>query len=104
MRYVDYDKSTIAPYPDHNINPAFKDMKWHSDYARAAWLDFSFGVPKGVFANNQGDYERNRMYALGKQPNSQYKKWLGVDQQTLSLIHISEPTRRHHVSRMPSSA
>ena len=22
----------------------------------------------------------------------------------LSLIHISEPTRRHHVSRMPSSA
>ena len=23
---------------------------------------------------------------------------------TLSLIHISEPTRRHHVSRMPSSA
>ena len=26
------------------------------------------------------------------------------DEQTLSLIHISEPTRRHHVSRMPSSA
>ena len=24
--------------------------------------------------------------------------------QELSLIHISEPTRRHHVSRMPSSA
>ena len=24
--------------------------------------------------------------------------------QYLSLIHISEPTRRHHVSRMPSSA
>ena len=28
-------------------------------------------------------------------------EWLGLD---LSLIHISEPTRRHHVSRMPSSA
>ena len=26
------------------------------------------------------------------------------DVQDLSLIHISEPTRRHHVSRMPSSA
>ena len=25
-------------------------------------------------------------------------------QVALSLIHISEPTRRHHVSRMPSSA
>ena len=30
---------------------------------------------------------------------------LGRDAATnLSLIHISEPTRRHHVSRMPSSA
>ena len=27
--------------------------------------------------------------------------WTG---EYLSLIHISEPTRRHHVSRMPSSA
>ena len=27
-----------------------------------------------------------------------------VQVQLLSLIHISEPTRRHHVSRMPSSA
>ena len=29
---------------------------------------------------------------------------LGVAREVLSLIHISEPTRRHHVSRMPSSA
>ena len=29
---------------------------------------------------------------------------LGTVAQILSLIHISEPTRRHHVSRMPSSA
>ena len=29
--------------------------------------------------------------------------WLD-DREGLSLIHISEPTRRHHVSRMPSSA
>ena len=27
-----------------------------------------------------------------------------IDLNELSLIHISEPTRRHHVSRMPSSA
>ena len=27
-----------------------------------------------------------------------------TDEIILSLIHISEPTRRHHVSRMPSSA
>ena len=29
---------------------------------------------------------------------------LGDTVSFLSLIHISEPTRRHHVSRMPSSA
>ena len=29
---------------------------------------------------------------------------LGIGPGDLSLIHISEPTRRHHVSRMPSSA
>lgn len=81
MRYVDYDKSTIAPYPDHDIDPAKKGADWCMRYARAAWLDFTFGVPKGVWANNQGDYEKYRMYALGKQPNSQYKTWLGVDEQ-----------------------
>ena len=32
------------------------------------------------------------------------KQKLGGIMEGLSLIHISEPTRRHHVSRMPSSA
>ena len=31
-------------------------------------------------------------------------KAVGEAVKQLSLIHISEPTRRHHVSRMPSSA
>ena len=35
----------------------------------------------------------------------EYGKGKGSDiDPNLSLIHISEPTRRHHVSRMPSSA
>ena len=29
---------------------------------------------------------------------------INLETMGLSLIHISEPTRRHHVSRMPSSA
>ena len=36
-----------------------------------------------------------------------YLRWLREGSEAvveLSLIHISEPTRRHHVSRMPSSA
>ena len=31
-------------------------------------------------------------------------EWTRLAVLSLSLIHISEPTRRHHVSRMPSSA
>ena len=51
-------------------------------YAKAVYYDFTFAYPKGVFANNNGDYEKFRMYALGKQPISPYKKLLGVDAQT----------------------
>ena len=43
---------------------------------------------------------------LAKQ-NSYDKVIIGMEATSiysLSLIHISEPTRRHHVSRMPSSA
>jgi len=39
-------------------------------------------IQRECFANNNGDYEKFRMYALGKQPNSPYKKLLGVDAQT----------------------
>ena len=40
--------------------------------------------------------------ALG-QPTDAQSRFIAVVR-SLSLIHISEPTRRHHVSRMPSSA
>ena len=39
-------------------------------------------------------------------PSTRYRDLADIVRivQDLSLIHISEPTRRHHVSRMPSSA
>ena len=47
------------------------------------------------------DVVRDILTEAGETPGS----WLEVSSiQVLSLIHISEPTRRHHVSRMPSSA
>jgi hypothetical protein len=70
------------PYPSHNVPPEKKDAEWCMKYAKAAYYDFSYIYPKGVLANNGGDYEKNRMYALGKQPVTTYKKLLGVDTET----------------------
>ena len=49
----------------------------------------------------------SRLYARVDQLRAEKVEQLRQIQSTgaiLSLIHISEPTRRHHVSRMPSSA
>ena len=42
--------------------------------------------------------------AISPKQRSLLRKVRPVGLMGLSLIHISEPTRRHHVSRMPSSA
>jgi hypothetical protein len=82
MRYTQIGLGSSYPYPPHDIDPKEKGREWCMAYAKAAYYDFTFAYPKGVFANNNGDYEKFRMYALGKQPISPYKKLLGVDAQT----------------------
>lgn len=81
MKYVEPQKTSYYPYPDHDINPEKKGMEWNMQYAKAAYCDFSFGIARGVFANNQGNYQRNRMYALGKQSITQYQNILGINEQ-----------------------
>ena len=70
------------PYPNHAMPASKKGMEFCMQYAQAAYYDSSFMYPKGVLCNNGGEYEKNRMYALGKQPINQYKKILGIDAQT----------------------
>lgn len=82
MEYRDPLVSVIANYPNHDINPDEKGAEWCTQYAKAAWVDFAQGIPKGVFANNRGEYDKNRMYALGKQDVEQYKTYLGIDADT----------------------
>lgn len=75
--------SDNAPfYPRHGIDPAKKDIKWGMAYANAAYYDFTNVYPKTVFYNAGGQYEENRLYAMGKQPINQYKKWAGIDTAT----------------------
>lgn len=79
MRYEQVSSSANYPYPDHNIDPDKKGREWCMQYARAAFYDWNWNNPKGVFSANNGEYQKNRLYALGKQPVAQYQKWLGID-------------------------
>lgn len=110
MKYEQIGSGAQYPYPNHAIDPAIKQSKpdFCIQYAKAAYYDWSFAYPKGVFANNGGDYEKFRMYGLGKQPNSQYKKILGVDQQAnntwmsvdWSIRSIVSPYRDRAIARL----
>lgn len=80
MKYSELNLSSNFPYPQNDIDPAKKDAAWCMQYAKAAYYDFNWNYPKGIFSSNNGDYQKNRLYALGKQPVVQYQKWLGLDQ------------------------
>src|SRR6185312_12413240 len=99
MRYVQVSASGMYPYPENNIDPAKKDATWCMQYAKAAYTDWAFSYPKGVFYNNNGDYEKFRMYALGKQPISVYKKYFGIDAKTNETWLSVDWTVRPIVSR-----
>lgn len=99
MRYQQISSSGQYPYPDNGINPAEKNAEWCMAYAKAAFYDWSYAYPKGVFYNNGGDYAKYRMYALGEQPISPYKKWLGVEEQTDNTWLTVDWTIRPIVSR-----
>ena len=108
MKYVDINSGAGYAYPDHNVPADKKGKDWCMKYAQAAYYDYMTAYPKGVFYSNGGDYEKFRMYALGKQPINQYKSMLGVDMQTLntqlvvdwSVRSIISPYRDSAISRL----
>lgn len=99
MRYQQISSAGQFPYPSHDLKPSDKNAEWCMAYAKACYFDWSFGYPKGVFYNNGGDYEKFRMYALGKQPILPYKKQLGVDEATDNTWLVVDWTIRPIVSR-----
>jgi len=86
------------PYPNHDVKPDDKNAEWCMAYAKAAYHDFTVASPKGVFYSNGGDYEKFRMYAMGKQPADQYKRLLGVDMDTMNTQLVVDWTIRAVVS------
>lgn len=98
MRYTQIGQGAQFPYPSHSINPAEKNRDWCLAYAKASYYDFYYVYPKGVFANNGGDYDKFKMYALGKQPVSQYQKFLGVEEATNNTWLVNDWTIRPIIS------
>jgi hypothetical protein len=85
MKYEQILSGGQYPFPDHNIDPKEKQQqpeKFLLPYAKAVFYSWNHAGQKTIFAANAGEYEINRMYALGKQPIDQYKKKLGVDEAT----------------------
>lgn len=72
----------MQTYPRDNIDPKEKDINWGMQYAKAAWHDWNYTIPRTVFYNAADKYEELRLYACGKQPVNKYKKLMGVDEQT----------------------
>lgn len=82
MQYQQINAQSQFPYPDNAIDPKEKGADFCRQYAQAAYFDWNYGIQKGVFSANGGDYQKYRLYALGLQPNTQYKKWSGIDTKT----------------------
>ena len=76
-------------------------------YLRAAGGDVEVSTPMLRESPSDIDLEdtiNSPEYFMSRRDISPGDVTYGPLVQYLSLIHISEPTRRHHVSRMPSSA
>ena len=98
MRYIAPSNGSSYPYPDMNLPASKKGREFCMEYTKASYYDFTGAYPKGVFYSNGGDYEKFRMYALGKQPANQYKKLLGVDMSTMDTQLVVDWTIRAVVS------
>ena len=97
-----FSPSQLA-YLERTFGPVVADARQSAEYVQSqlqtaaeAEVDKFFSDPKNEFVHEVG----NDILAIMQ---ARQAKNL-AEAYELSLIHISEPTRRHHVSRMPSSA
>jgi hypothetical protein len=60
-------------FPSHLIETEKKDKNWISQYIKAAWRDFGTYYPNQLY-NGRENYHEIKLYMLGKQSISRYKK------------------------------
>lgn len=65
----------VNGFPSHTIENEKKDKNWIAQYMKAAWHDFSTYYPNNLY-NGRDRYHETKLYMLGKQSISRYKKLL----------------------------
>lgn len=65
-------------FPSHLVDSTQKNKEWISQYIKAAWNDFNKNYPSSLY-NGRDKYHETKMYMLGKQSISRYRKLLGDD-------------------------
>lgn len=65
----------MATFPSHLVETKKKTLDWISKYVKAAWKDFQDSYPDG-FYNAKDRHHEIKLYMLGKQPITKYKKML----------------------------
>jgi hypothetical protein len=85
-------------FPSHTIDNEKKDKNWIAQYMKAAWHDFSTYYPNNLY-NGRDRYHETKLYMLGKQSISRYKKllqprdsanedqsWININWEVLPII------------------
>lgn len=70
------DNLTNSSFPSHLVDSQQKDKNWIAQYIKAAWSDYNKYYPNQLY-NGRDAYHETKLYMLGKQPISRYKKLLG---------------------------
>lgn len=70
------DNNKNNSFPSHLVDSQQKDKNWISQYIKAAWADYNKYYPNQLY-NGRDEYHETKLYMLGKQPISRYKKLLG---------------------------
>lgn len=70
---MDDNKTSSLGFPSHLIDSSQKDKEWIARYTKAAWTDFTSYYPNQLY-NGRDKYHETKLYMLGKQPVSRYKK------------------------------
>jgi hypothetical protein len=70
---MDSNVPQILGFPSHLVDSSQKDKKWIAAYIRSAWRDFATYYPNQLY-NGRDKYHEIKLYMLGKQSVTRYKK------------------------------
>lgn len=70
---MEKDVPKNSDFPSHLIDTDKKDKNWIAQYIKAAWRDFGTYYPNQLY-NGRENYHEIKLYMLGKQSVSRYKK------------------------------